>query len=306
MDRIAIIVVHYNTDEDTNQCLASLTKISKKGWQQKVYVVDNGSKELYLAPKLRGLKDLEVLRSESNLGFTGGTNLGIEHALSEFEADFVLLLNSDTLVEKNFLKHLYQAAKDQPDSGLLNPLVFFAREYEYHQHSYQSLDLGKVIWFAGGSIDWEHLVGFHRGVDELDRDQFASGYNPLESQFATGCCLLIKREVIETIGYMDESFFLYWEDVDYSLRARKAGFKISLVPDSIIWHKNAGSSDGVGSRVQQYYQTRNRFALAIRYGGLKIRLQALRLAGRTLAEGSLAARAVFDAFTGRMGKRTIV
>lgn len=306
MDRIAVVVVHYNTNQDTDECLKSLSKLKKADWKQRIYVVDNGSKEEYHPPKLRGLGDLEVLRSESNLGFTGGTNLGMKHALEEFEADYLLLLNSDTLVEPTFLKKLYQAAKEQPDSGILNPLVYFAREYEYHLDSYQSDELGKVIWYAGGSIDWEHIVGFHRGVDELDRGQFAQDINPLKSQFATGCCMLVKREVIETIGYMDESFFLYWEDVDYSLRARLAGFELTLVPEAIIWHKNAGSSEGAGSQLQQYYQTRNRFALAFRYGGAKVKFQALRLASRIFFEGGIGMRAVFDAFIGRMGKRAIV
>ena len=304
MDKIAIIIVHYNTDEDTTECLKSLSKATIDGWDQKIYVVDNGSKDRFELPydlDLKG-KDVEIIRSEANLGFSGGNNLGITYALEHYQPDYVLLLNSDTLVQPSFLSKLYQTAQDNFDIGLLNPMVYFAKQYEFHKDSYQPEDLGKIIWYAGGSIDWDNVVGFHRGVDEIDRGHFK---NQLESEFATGCCVLIKREVLETIGLLDESLFLYWEDVDYSLRARAAGYQVSLVPHSVIWHKNAGSSDGAGSRLQLYYQTRNRLSIAFRYGSWKTKITALRLAVFYLLRGDIASQAVIDALMGKMGKQPI-
>lgn len=307
MDRIAIVIVHYNTDEDTTDCLRSLAKVKVGNWEQQIYVIDNGSKEPYVLPLTGMPKNVELLRSESNLGFTGGTNLGIQDSLAFFQPDYVLLLNSDTVLKPDFLVKLHSAAKERPDVGMYNPMVYFAKEYEYHSESYKNQDLGNIIWYAGGSIDWTHLAGFHRGVDEIDRGQFLLEHtDQLESDFATGCCVLVRRELIETIGFMDDSYFLYWEDVDYSIRARRAGFKIMLEPSSIIWHKNAGSSDGAGSRLQQYYQTRNRFAIGFRYGTWRTKLNALRLAWRYIFESDVTARAVFDAFFRRMGKQPVI
>lgn len=307
MDRIAIVIVHYNTDQDTTECLQSLAKVTIGDWEQKIFLIDNGSKEPYVLPEKNIPDNVELLRSETNLGFTGGTNLGIQDALAFFQPDYVLLLNSDTLMEKDFLIKLHKSANKNPSVGLYNPMVYFAKEYEYHKQSYSKTDLGKIIWYAGGSIDWTHLSCFHRGVDEIDRGQFLPEHSSQQaSDFATGCCVLIRREVIETIGFMDDSYFLYWEDVDYSLRARQAGFKIELEPTSVIYHKNAGSSDGAGSRLQQYYQTRNRFAVAIKYGSWKSRLNTLRLGWKYLFESDVTARAVFDAVFRRMGKQPVI
>jgi GT2 family glycosyltransferase len=307
MDRIAIVIVHYNTDQDTTECLQSLSKVSIGDWEQQVYVIDNGSKEPYVLPEKNIPDNIELLRSESNLGFTGGTNLGIQDALAFFQPDFVLLLNSDTLMEKDFLKKLHKSAIENPSVGLYNPMVYFAKQYEFHEKSYTQAELGKIIWYAGGSIDWTHLAGFHRGVDEIDRGQFLPEHSSQQmSDFATGCCVLIRREVIETIGFMDDSYFLYWEDVDYSLRARQAGFTIALEPTSVIYHKNAGSSEGAGSRLQQYYQTRNRFAIALKYGNWKSRLNTIRLGRKYLFENDVTARAVFDAVFRRMGKQPVI
>lgn len=305
--KIAIIIVHYNTDQDTTECLESLAKVRIGNWEQHIYVIDNGSKEPYQLPNKKIPANVELLRSESNLGFTGGTNLGMQDALAFFQPDYMLLLNSDTLMEPDFLLQLFAAAEVNPQVGLYNPIVYFAKEYEFHQKSYKKNDLGNVIWYAGGSIDWTHLAGFHRGVDEIERGHFLPSHTTqLESDFATGCCVLIRREVIETIGFMDDSFFLYWEDVDYSLRAKQAGFKVVCEPTSVIYHKNAGSSEGAGSKLQQYYQTRNRLAIALKYGTWKTRLQACKVAFKYVFESEVTARAVFDAVFRRMGKQPIM
>lgn len=307
MDRIAIVIVHYNTDVDTTECLRSLSKVKVGNWTQQVYVIDNGSKEPYQLPTSQIPANTELLRSESNLGFTGGTNLGMQDALAFFQPDYILLLNSDTILKPDFLVNLHKAATQNPDVGMFNPIVYFAKNYEFHKDSYTTDELGNIIWYAGGSIDWTHLAGFHRGVDELDRGQFLPEHShQLESDFATGCCVLIRRELIETIGFMNDSYFLYWEDVDYSLRAQKAGFKIKLEPTSVIWHKNAGSSEGAGSRLQQYYQTRNRFAIGFKYGSPRTKLSILRLAWQNLFISDITARAVVDAFFNRMGKRPVL
>ena len=170
--------------------------------------------------------------------------------------------------------------------------------------SYHAQDKGNVLWYAGGSIDWQNLAAFHRGVDELDRGHFDTQQ---ESDFATGCSVLIRREVLEKTGLLDERYFLYLEDVDLSVKAKQAGYQIGFCPQSRVWHKNAGSSGGAGSPLHQYYQTRNRLLFALRYGSWRIRITATLFAIRLFMNGSQAERiAVTDLVTGQLGKRVVI
>ena len=163
--------------------------------------------------------------------------------------------------------------------------------------------MGKILWYAGGSIDWPNILAFHRGVDEVDRGQF--DYQK-QSDFATGCCVLIPRKVIETVGLLDKKYFLYLEDVDLNLRVKKAGLKILFEPKSIIWHKNAGSSGGAGAETSIYYQSRNRLYFAFKHGSLKIKLTALKLlANHLMSSNEHIRKAGFDFILGRMGKQAI-
>ena len=304
MHHISIIIVHYNSDEITEECLKSLADIKSKGFSYNIVVVDNASREPFVLPKAISNKKFEVLRSESNLGFTGGNNLGIYTAIEKYNSDFILLLNNDTVVDSSFLFHLHDHLQNNDDAGLVCPKIYFYPRSEYHLSSYKREDLGKVIWYGGGSIDWQHLVAFHRGVDEIDRGQFDTQKT---SDFATGCCVLIRREVLEKTGTLDKKYFLYLEDVDLSLKAIKRGYEIHFCPKSVVWHKNAGSSGGSGSYVHQYYQTRNRLLLAFRYGSARVHAIALKLALYYLRTGNeWERRAVKDLFSGRLGKQPLL
>lgn len=304
MDLISIIIVNYNTPKDTKECLVSLGAIRTTGFRFNVIVVDNGSKEPLQLTADDRYPEYELIRSESNLGFTGGNNLGISHAVKQYQADYFLLLNSDTVVDEDFLVHLYRALKDNPKAGIAGSKIYFHRGFEYHNKSYRRDQRHQVLWYAGGSVDWENLVSFHRGVDEVDRGQFD---HQETSDFVTGCSLLIKREMTERVGILDKRFFLYSEDVDYSLRVKRAGYEVLFVPKSIVWHKIGRSSGGAGSKLQQYYQTRNRLLLTFTHGDLKAKFAALRLIGRWIKDGSSAERqGVTDFILGRLGKQPIV
>lgn len=262
MTSVAIIIVHFNTDEETLECLESLSKIKHKGLTVHTYVVDNGSKNPLHIPERVMSKTTKLIRSDANLGFTNGNNLGITVALRELEPDYFLLLNNDTTVRPDFLEKLVAAAVAEPKLGMAVPKIYFYPGREFHLKSYTPAERGNVLWFAGGSIDWANLDAFHRGVDELDRGQFD---NISETEFATGCCILIPRSVLERAGSLDPRYFLYLEDVDWSLRVKQAGFELRFVPESVVWHKNAGSSGGAGSPTHQYYQTRNRLFFFLKY-----------------------------------------
>jgi hypothetical protein len=308
-DLISIIIVNYNTEQETEECLTSLQNLQTDGFCYNLIVVDNGSKQDFTLPKnlqasQSSAENVEVIRTEANLGFTGGNNLGISHAVKNYNPEYFLLLNSDTVVKADFLIHLYHSLANNERAGLASSKIYFAPGYEFHQASYNQEQQGEVLWYAGGSIDWQNLLAFHRGVDEVDRGHFQQQTQP---DFATGCSLLIKREVIEEVGILDKKYFLYVEDVDYSLRVQRQGYQVLFCPQSIVWHKNAGSSQGVGSKIHQYYQTRNRLLFFFKYGRLKTKLTALRLMLRLLIQGNRCQqKAVRDYLLGRFGKQPIV
>lgn len=305
-NHVSIIIVNYNTPKETKDCIRSLTDLESWGFDYQIIVVDNGSKEplSFSANFLRHHPHVELITSASNLGFTGGNNLGIKHAADHYDSDYFLLLNSDTEVDSNFLKELYLMAKNDPKIGLMSSKIYFEKGYEYHADSYPAEHLGKVIWYAGGVVDWSNLISFHIGVDEVDRGQFEKAR---ETDFATGCSMLISREVVERVGLLDNRYFLYSEDVDYSLRVKRAGLKVCYCPTSIVYHKIAASTGGVGSQLQQYYQTRNRLLLSFKYGWRRQKLTTIHLAFRLLIGGSKSERkAVLDLLKSNLGKQTYV
>ncbi len=302
MDKIAAIIVHYNTDEDTKACLESLSQIEETNFQLQTIVVDNASKEHFNLPKK--YKNVELIRSDTNLGFTGGNNLGFRYAVEHYNPDYFLLLNSDTLVKKDFLVQLHQCLQENPQAGLVSPKIYFAPGNEFHLASYKKNQLGKVIWFAGGVIDWRNLQTFHLGVDEVDREQFD---NLQTFDYASGCCVLIKREALAATGIFDDDFFLYYEDTDLSLRLRENGWELRFCPRAVIWHKNGGSTQGSGSPLQNYYLTRNRLLFFYRHGTWKNKLRTWRLAWQLWRKGDkVEKKAAWNFFVRKFGKEVVV
>lgn len=304
MDHISVVTVNYNTSADTIECLTSLAAVKTKGFTFSVVVLDNGSREPLTLPKSLQQTFIEVLRSESNLGYTGGNNLAIRHALDTYNSDYILLLNNDTYVDPDFLSRLYQHALVSPQDGLVTPKIYFAKGREFFPDSYSAAEKGNIIWYGGGSIDWGNLLAFHRSVDEVDRGQLAT---TSDSDFATGCCVLIRREVLEKIGLLSEDYFLYLEDVDLSIRARLAGYGLGFCSTAVVWHKNAGSSGGAGSELHQYYMTRNRLYFCLKNGTTRVRLTVVRYALQLLLSGTRIERvAVLDLLQGKLGKRVTI
>ncbi len=300
MTRVAIILVNWNGKDDTLPCLASLQKLTTYNLQPTTIVIDNGSTDDSVAVIRKKFPEVEVLETGENLGFTGGNNVGILRAL-EKGVDFVWLLNNDTITDKNALLALIDGFKE-PTAGIAGSKIYFAPGREYHRERYKEKDRGRVLWYAGGLIDWNNMYASHRGVDEVDRGQYDMTQ---ETPFITGCSMMVRKEVFDRIGLLDEKFFAYLEDLDFCLRARQAGYKLLYVPKSVVWHVNAGSS-GVGSDTHQYYMMRNRLLVGMRYAPVRTKLALVREAIRVVFIGPSAHRkAVVDAMTWRMGKREI-
>ena len=273
--KLAIIILHYKDQRLIENCLQSLD--GQLTDEIGVLVVNNNPSE-----NLQSLKKkfprIKVLEAGENLGFAGGNNLGIRKAMEE-GARAVILLNNDTLVAKDFIEQMSLKAKNK--LVLLSPKIYFASGCEYHHDRYKDKDRGKVIWYAGGKMDWGNVIASHRGVDEVDQGQYEE---ETETDFATGCAMLVTRDVFDKIGLLDERYFLYYEDMDFCERAKCAGIKVKYSPVTRVWHVNAGSSN-VGGGLHDYYLTRNRLLFGLKFSTSKVKLLLIKESLKLLFSG---------------------
>ncbi|MBK6909851.1 MAG: glycosyltransferase family 2 protein [bacterium] len=227
--KLAVLILNWNGLADTRECLLSLLPAPE--WAT-VYVIDNGSSDDSVRVLSKEFQDrIRLIETGENLLFAGGNNVGIRTALSE-GCDAVLLLNNDTQVEPGTLAALADAAERHP-ATLLCPKILYSASRE-------------VLWYAGGI--WSGGRVAHRGIREQDRGQFDREES---TAWGTGCALWIPRDVIETIGVLDRDFRLYSEDVEYCLRARKAGVTTVYVPAARVWHKVSAALGGHGTWKKQ-------------------------------------------------------
>ncbi len=237
--RVTIVVLNWNGRDDTLACLASLRQLTYPAYQ--IVVVDNGSTDGSVEAIRAKYPDVPLVETGENLGYVGGNNVGLSWAL-ERSADYVLLLNNDTEVTPDFLGELVRAAESVASVGIVGPTIYY-------------FDRPQTIWSAGGAIDWMRGEPRMIGLDETDTGQF--GCQPRPVDFVTGCALLVKPQVIQQIGMLDPRFFAYYEEVEWCVRAAKAGFVIWHVPSAKIWHK-ISPEQRAASPQTHYYMTRNR------------------------------------------------
>jgi GT2 family glycosyltransferase len=298
---VSIIILTTNALEMTKEQLLDLSKVDIGSIDAECLVVDNGSKdgteETIKNYKLPNMK-YKFIQSGANLGFAGGNNVGIRDALRR-GYKYILLMNNDLILPKDIVKKLVDFMEDNPDAGLASPKMYFAKGYEFHKNRYKKSELGNVFWYAGGILDKDNVYSTHRGVDEVDNSQYDKTE---ETDFANGACVIIRRDVFKKIGLLDAGFFLYWEDADFSVRAKRAGFKVIYYPKTCMWHKVSASTGGSGSPTNDYFLTRNRFYFAMRYSSLRTKFAVLRdtvrliFAGRTWQKWG-----AIDALLGRHG-----
>jgi len=218
---VSTVILNWNGIADTRECLQSLQRIDYPN--NSIVVVDNGSE----GGEAAALRDefggsVHLIESETNLGFAGGANLGIRHALAE-GADYVLLLNNDTTVDPGVLTALVEAAQSHPDAAAL-----CAKAYYYADPD--------VVYSTGGSVNLWTATARQIGRGQRDRGQFE---NVATRDYADGVCMLIPRHALESVGLLDEDYFSYWEETDWCIRARDKGLRCYYVPAAKIWHKAA-------------------------------------------------------------------
>ncbi|KPJ69771.1 hypothetical protein AMJ44_02350 [candidate division WOR-1 bacterium DG_54_3] len=236
--KVAIIILNWNGYSDTAECLKSLKKIDYPNYE--IVIVDNGSKDGSPDRLKREFPYITLLKNPDNLGFAEGCNVGMRYAL-ERGVDYILLLNNDTVVEQQFLTRMVEAAERDSNTGILCPKIYY-------------YDKPNVIWTAGGKINKLTSRTYAMGLNKADKGQ----YDKLkEVDYVSGCALLIKAETVEKIGMLDKDYFNHYEDVDWCMRARRRGYKILYIPDSVIYHKVSMALGGKYSPIHMYYQMRN-------------------------------------------------
>lgn len=292
------IIVNWNGVADTLVCLESLQHVDESFAKLTVVVVDNGSTNDSVVQIKKKFPRVHIIATGKNLGFTGGNNVGMDYALKQ-NADYIWMLNNDTLVDKNVLS--FVKAFENKRVGACGSKIYFAPGHEYHADRYTQKELGKVIWYAGGLMDWDNVYASHRGVDDVDHGQYDES---LETPFITGCSFIVRADIVRSVGKLDDAYYLYLEDLDWSLRIQRAGYKTMYVPSSIVWHVNAGSSGKPGNPLHEYYFTRNRLLLGFRYATLRTKFALVREAiGFFFGKSEVRKKAITDAFFGKFGKQ---
>jgi GT2 family glycosyltransferase len=284
--KVAIIILNWNNWKDTIECLESVYQIEYPCFD--IIVVDNASQddsiekiEEYckggLIPNsnffeyshknkpviiskytknesetrtlvdtqgdnLASNRKLTIISNDKNYGFAEGCNAGIRFAVRN-SPSYVMLLNSDTVADPQFLLELVKLAEMDPTNGFIGPKVYF---YDYGGRD-------DVINSVGGRLIIRKGATRQIGIGQIDQGQFDK---PMELDYVEGSCLLTRAEVIKDVGLLDPAYFTYWEETDWCIRGRKAGYKAVYAPKSRIWHKFAASNVGLKN---EYYRTRNAF-----------------------------------------------
>lgn len=303
MTKVAIAILNWQQAKLTQETISSIKRIKTPNFSYHIYLLDNGSLDnSYQILNRAYSKDKKVtlIHSPINLGFAAGNNYLINKIpLSIFK--YVLMINNDVIVDSLFLKELVDTAKKHPKYSILGPKIYFAPGHEYHRNRYNSNEKGKVIWSAGGLIDWQNIYGSNRGIDEVDTGQF--DFIDDQIDFLTGCAILIKSTILKKLNLFDNRYYMYLEDADLCQRAKKNNYQIAYVPKSIIWHINSGSSSA-GSSLHDYFLTRNRILFAFKFSSLKTKLAIIRQSFSIIfnSKSTWQKKGVVDAFIGRWGR----
>ena len=297
LPKVCVIILTWNHKKDVIVTVESVLKSDTKGISMQILLIDNGSADGTPDEVEKLFPKVKIIRNSENLGFAEGNNVGMKYAFKK-GFDYIALLNDDTIVDKNLIRNIVSEHEKCPDAGAISPKIYFAKGYEFHK-KYKASDLGKVIWYAGGVIDWENVYGSNRGVDEVDNGQYSK---TSETEFATGCFAMYKAKALKEVGFFDGRYFAYLEDADLSLRMKKVGWKVLFSPEGFMWHKVSQSS-GIGSGQNDYFLTRNRMLFGMKYAQLRTKFALLKESIKLLLIGRKWQKiGIRDYYLGRFGK----
>ena len=295
MPAVWCVVLAYNAVDLTLACIESLRRQDYPHLD--ILVVDNASSDGTAGILAERFPDVGVLALSENLGYAGGNNLGMRHALQQ-GADLLFLVNNDTRFESNCVSKLVAEMIVAPHCGVVGPMVY-------------TWDGWSTISSAGGEVDWRHADAINVGAGEVDTGQ----YGARSVDFINGCAIMVSREAVERVGLIDERFFMYWEETDWCRRIAAAGFDVRFQPAARMQHKAPLAWEGQ-SALALYYAGRNRMLFFARHAKGTGKAVALARVAKGLVSGTIrnrrtgnqaaarAARAALtDALMARWGKQ---
>lgn len=236
------IVLNWNNYYDICECIESIHQSTIQ--VAKILLVDNGSNDgsiERLKNKYLNDPNIHIICNESNFGFARGVNVGVQYALNQ-GAKLIMLVNNDAIIDSACIQELTRAIELNPKVGIVGPRIFYYSD-------------PTRVWQGGG-----HYSRLKTGVicPEKSKDEMFCLINKRYVTFLTGCVVLIRRQVFEEVGLFDEKYYFYGEDVDFCLRASKAGFKLLYVPSAKAWHKIKAISKDRTSPFTLYHLARSR------------------------------------------------
>lgn len=234
--QLIVATLNWNRPDDTIACLQSAAQLTYPAAE--LVVVDNHSSDDSVERIQAAVPQATILRNDRNAGFAGGCNMALRYAL-ERGADYILLINNDTILDPTMIERMLAYAA--PDVGMLVPAIFYMAS-------------PSQPWSIGGMC---HPITLEKTGDSARQFGQIAHAGAVERDYVVGCAMLFQRAALERAGMFDERFFMYYEDMDLSLRFRQAGYRILLVPTAHMWHKVSASSGGSNSPGERYWMARS-------------------------------------------------
>lgn len=240
--KVVISILTWNGYIDTVACLESIYRMNYENYE--VVVIDNGSSDNSFDMIRNRYPLARIIQSKENMGYTGGNNIVMRYALEQ-RADYVWLLNNDTVVDRNALLELVNYIEERKNVGLVSSIIYYKSHPDRIQYagSYIDLDTLDVIYPENNDIEHRKLFDVCKNV------------------CVWGTALLIRTELIERVGYLDEKYFAYWEDTEYSIRSLKKGYRNAICYDSIVYHNTEPPQNKPKTPHFYFYMTRNEYML---------------------------------------------
>lgn len=286
LDKVAVILVNYNGEKYCQKCIDSIIKQTYPDVD--IIFVDNASADDSVSLIRNEFPNVKVIQLKENMGFTGGNNVGIREAI-QAGADYLMLLNTDTeLMDRNLISRMVD---ESDENTAVAPAIYSDRQK-------------KSIWYTGGKQDRRNAKFYNTGIyDDVTHTIFVN--------YLVGCCMFIHKKIFERIGLFDESYFMYCEDGELSVRMHRAGIKMKYIPDVWVWHKVQFRKRGY---YPLYYFNRNYYYLLDKYKGyfgVTVKEQIFRdmkmiinnMCGASYHKNKYIAMAMLDYLLRRTGKR---
>lgn len=280
---LSIVIVTYNSEDVIQTCISSIGTHLRPN----IVIVDNASTDSTTSLVEKKFKEIQIRKLQNNLGYAGGNNVGIELALKK-RAEYLLILNPDTVLHKDCIKKFLFHAGTHVQTQILGPKIYKVKNHVILERSdrisnkkdpigrERSLqDDEKILWSVGGVLDKKRYTAKLVGYDENDRGQYDTSQ---QVDFISGTCMLIPRKILEIGMRFEEKYFLYYEDVEFCMRAKKHGFNSVVVPDAKIDHLEVSESDSGQakmSNIKNYYLARNHLLFVERNASIGVQLREI-------------------------------